>query len=242
METERLQQCLPNITLKVYNMKQCLILGICLMLLSGCSLFEESSQMNKSAQQLANEGAAAYMNRDYQDAVKAYTDLKNWYPFSKYAILAELKIADSHFYLEEYEDALIAYEAFENMHPRNEAVPYVINQMGMCWFKRLDTVDRDPAPAENALALFRRLIRQYPGHAQAKAAEKSINVCIDNLAGHELYVAEYYNKVDEFKAALKRYEYIVAVYPGTPQSDIAVDRIPGLSKKVMALEADKGTK
>ena len=71
-------------------MKKCLILGICLLLLSGCSLFEDSGQMNKSAQQLAAEGASAFMNEDYTDSVKAYTDLKDWYPFSKYAILAEL--------------------------------------------------------------------------------------------------------------------------------------------------------
>ncbi|PIE61056.1 MAG: outer membrane protein assembly factor BamD [Desulfobacterales bacterium] len=219
-------------------MKRCLILGICLILLSGCSLLEESGgQINKSAQQLANEGSAAYMDGDYKDAIKAYTDLKNWYPFSRYAILAELKIADAHFYLEEYEDALVAYEGFENMHPRNETIPYVINQMGMCWFNQLGTVDRDPAPAENALSFFRRLIRQYPDHEQTIIAKKNIDICINNLAGHELYVASYYKKTKSFKAALKRYEYIVATYPGTPQSDIALDIIPSLSQKVMTLEA-----
>ncbi|WDP90702.1 MAG: outer membrane protein assembly factor BamD [Desulfobacter sp.] len=223
-------------------MKNWLIIGIFMILLSGCSLFDESSQMNKSAQQLAAEGAAAFMNEDYQDAVKAYTDLKDWYPFSKYAILAELKVADAHFHLEEYDEALVAYEGFEKMHPKNEAVPYVINQMGMCWFKQIDTVDRDSAPAKNAMALFKRLYRQFPDHELAEEAVARIEACIDNIAGHELYVADHYNKTEAYKAALKRYEYIVEFYPGTEQSEIALAKIPAVAEKVKKLEAEQAEK
>ena len=217
-------------------MKKSLILGVCLLFLAGCALFEESSQMNKSAQQLAAEGAAAFMNEDYQDAVKAYTDLKDWYPFSKYAILAELKIADAHFHLEEYDEAVVAYEGFEKMHPKNEAVPYVINQIGLCWFNQIDTVDRDPAPAKNAMAQLQRLLQQYPDNELAEEAVARIEACIDNIAGHELYVANHYNKTKSYKAALKRYEYIVEFFPGTEQSEIALGKIPGVSDQVRALD------
>lgn len=221
-------------------MKKCLILGIVMMLLSGCALFDEPAhQMNKNAQQLAAEGAAAFMGEDYRDAVKAYTDLKDWYPFSKYAILAELKIADAHFHLEEYDEAIVAYEGFEKMHPRNEAVPYVINQIGMCWFKQIDTVDRDSTPAKNAMAQFNRMIDRFPNDKLAEEARESIATCLDNIAGHELYVADYYNKTGEYNAALKRYEYIVRFYLGTKQSEIAMNKIPQLTEKVKALEAEK---
>jgi len=213
-------------------MKKLFILGVCLVLVSGCSFFDKSSQMNKSAQQLAAEGGAAFMNQDYKESLKAYTDLKDWYPFSKYAILAELKTADAHYLLEEYYEAITAYEGFEKMHPRNEAIPYVVNQIGMCWFNQLDTVDRDPAPAQNAMAQFYRLRRQFPNHKLSAKAVSRIKTCTNNIAGHELYVAEYYTRTEEFKAALKRYEYIVEFYPGTKQSEIAMARIPELAAKV----------
>ncbi len=213
-------------------MKKLILLGILVIFISGCSIFEESSQMNKSAQQLAAEGAAAFMNEDYKDAVKAYTDLKDWYPFSKFAILAELKIADANFKLEEYDEAIVAYESFEKMHPRNEAVPYVINQIGLSWYKQIHTVDRDPSPAKNAMAQFRRLLIQFPDSEYKKEAVESIEKCIDNIAGHELYVANFYNKTKEYAAALKRYEYIVEFYPGTEQSEIAMAKIPQVSKHV----------
>jgi len=211
-------------------------------LLSGCSLFEEDQQMNKNAQQLAAEGAASFMNEDYQDAIRAYTDLKDWYPFSKYAILAELKIADAHFHLEEYPEAIAAYENFEKMHPKNEAVPYIVSQIAMCWFNQIDTIDRDATPAKNALAEFQRLTRLFPENEYSQEALAYIDACIDNLAGHELYVADFYNKTKKYKAALKRYQFIVENYAGTDQSQIALETIPKVSGQITAAESGNGDK
>ena len=215
-------------------MKKILVIGALFLFLCGCSMFDKSTQMNKTAQQLAAEGAAAFMNEDYKDAVKAYTDLKDWYPFSKYAILAELKIADAQFHLEQYDEAIVAYESFEKLHPRNEAVPYVINQIGICWFNQIDTVDRDSTPARNAMAQFRRLTQQFPDSEYVKDALEHIDSCVDNIAGHELYVANFYNKTEEYQAAQKRYEFIVEHYPGTRQSKAALAKIPAVSTKAQA--------
>ncbi|OQY53111.1 MAG: outer membrane protein assembly factor BamD [Desulfobacteraceae bacterium 4572_89] len=220
-------------------MKKIFLLGILFFFISGCSLFDDSNQMNKNAEQLAAEGAFAFMNEDYRDAVKAYTDLKDWYPFSRYAILAELKIADSHFHLKQYDEAIIAYENFEKMHPRNEAVPYVINQVGLCWYNQIDTVDRDHTPARNAMAQFQRLLQQYPNNELNKQAMANIQKCIENIAGHELYVADFYMKTKEYKAALKRYEGIVEFYPGTEQSKIALNKIPECSSLADKQESEK---
>jgi outer membrane protein assembly factor BamD len=234
-----LPQFLLNTILKIYNMKNFLFLGLLFFFISGCSLFDDSGQMNKNAEQLAAEGASAFMNKDYKDAVKAYTDLKDWYPFSRYAILAELKIADSHFHLKQYGEAIIAYETFERMHPRNEAVPYVINQNGLCWFNQIDTIDRDHTPARNALAQFQRLIQQYPDYEHIEPARANIKKCIENIAGHELYVADFYMKTKKYKAALKRYEGIVEFYPGTEQSKIALNKISECASLVNKTEDAK---
>ena len=184
-----------------------------ILLLSGCALFEDSYDMEKTADELVSEGSSAFVSGDYKTAVKAYTDLKDWYPFSKYAILAELKIADAHYHLEAYDEAILAYEDFEKMHPKNEAVPYVIYQIGLCWFNQIGTIDRDRTPAKDSLAQFNRLIDQYPKSDYAQKATKNVKACKDNLSGHELYVANFYYKTEQYKAALKRYEYLVEHYP-----------------------------
>ncbi len=206
-------------------------------LMSGCALFDSPRRMEKTADQLAADGASAFMNEKYRAAITAYTDLKDWYPFSQYAILAELKIADAHYQLKEYDQAIAAYDQFERMHPRNEAIPYVINQIGLCWFNQMDTVDRDITPAKNAMAQFRRLMEQFPDDEYAQEAPERIQACIDNIAGHELYVAEFYIKTGQYQAGLKRLEHIVEFYPGSEQSEIALNLIPEYA--ALAEDAEK---
>lgn len=206
-------------------MKKILLFLFAALVVSGCSLFETNSEMEKTAQELVNDGSSAFMAGDYKEALKAFTDLKDWYPFSKYAILAELKIADSHYHLKEYDEAVIAYEEFEKMHPRNEAVPYVIYQTGLCWFEQIDTVDRDHTPAKNSLTQFQRLIERFPGNEYAVKAEKNIEKCLANIRGHEMYVADFYMKTKKYQAALKRYEYLVENYPDSKESKIAMNKI-----------------
>ncbi len=202
-----------------------LILPLMLML-SGCALFETTYEGGKSAEELVSEGSSAFVAGEYRQAINAYTDLKDWYPFSKYAILAELKIADAHYALKEYEEAIIAYEEFERMHPKNEAIPYVIFRNGMCWFNRIDTVDRDNTPAKKSMVQFNRLIERFPQSEHVADAKENIGKCLENLSGHELYVADFYMKTEQYKAALKRYEALVENYPGSKESEIALNKIP----------------
>ncbi len=200
---------------------------LALVLLTGCSTIKSwfASDLEKTAQDLAADGMDAYENKDYKDAIKAFEQLKDWYPFSKYAPLAELKIADANYKLGNYEEAIYAYENFESLHPRNEAVPYVIYQIGMCHFEQIDTVDRDQTPAREALKTFQRLLRQYPGNVYAIKARTHIDRCYRSLAGHDLYVGKFYFKSGHYRAALYRFKSVVENYPDVGYHLEALDYI-----------------
>jgi outer membrane protein assembly factor BamD len=186
--------------------------------------------MEKNADELVSEGSSAFVSEDYRTAIKAYANLKDWYPFSRYAILAELKIADAHYQLEEYDEAILAYEDFEKMHPKNEAIPYVISQIGLCWFKQLDSFDRDHTPAINSMIQFKRLVDQFPASEYAKLGQEHIQKCRDHISAYELSVANFYMKTKKYKAALKRYEDLVANYPDSKESREALSKIPKCRK------------
>ncbi len=178
---------------------------------SGCAWFEKKGE--KSAEQLADMGMTLYQDGDYREAIAAFEKLRDWYPFSKFASLAELKIADAHYHLDEYEEAVFAYQEFENLHPRNEAIPYVIYQIGRCYFEQMDTVDRDQTAARMALESFQRLVRQYPKDSYAQKAKEHIRDCYKSLAGHEFYVGMFYYKSKHYKTALSRFKAVLANYP-----------------------------
>ncbi len=179
--------------------------------LAGCSWFRPD--IEKSAPELASDGMDAYKSKNYKDAIKAFEHLKDWYPFSKYAMLAELKIADANYKLGNYEEAVYAYQSFENLHPRNEAIPYVIYQAGMCYFEQIDTVDRDQTPARKAIKIFRRLTSRFPGNVYAIRAQPHISKCLKSIAGHEVYVGKFYYKAKHYRAALHRFKTVLTKFP-----------------------------
>jgi len=183
-----------------------------LLTFSGCAWFGKD-KLEKPANELIQDGMSAYDGGNYQKALKSFEKLKDWYPFSKYAILAELKIADAHYHLQEYPEAVAAYEEFERLHPRNEATPYVVYQIGNCYFEQIDTIDRDQTAAQKALDTFQRLVRQYPDDPYARQAESRIVICLQSLAGHEFYVAKFYYKQKYYKAALNRFLNVITDYP-----------------------------
>jgi outer membrane protein assembly factor BamD len=188
------------------------LLLISIGLFSGCAWFGKDNK-EKPAQELIQEGVDDYEKGNYSNAIKSFEQLKDWYPFSKYAILAELKIADAHYQLAQYAEAVQAYEEFEQLHPRNEAVAYVIYQTGRCYYDQISSIDRDQTSAQKALEIFQRLVRQHPQDPYAHQSLPHITKCLQNLAGHEFYVGQFYYRTKHYQAALKRFMTVINNYP-----------------------------
>jgi len=194
----------------------CLII---LLVVAGCSSLQNSIdkflgiEEGDTAEELAWDGMDAYDNGNYGKAIEKFQKLKDIYPFSKYAILAELKIADAHYQREEYEEAIFEYENFEGLHPRNEAIPYVIYQIGRSYYDQIDTTDRDQTSARKALEAFQRLTKQFPEDQYARRSEEHISKCLKSLAGHTYLIGVFYYKTKHYKAALHRFMSIISDYP-----------------------------
>jgi outer membrane protein assembly factor BamD len=178
---------------------------------AGCSYFTGSKRV-ESAEELAAKGMQSFDEEDYGDALKAFTTLKERYPYSRYAILAELKVADAHFYREEYPEAIGAYEDFVQLHPKNEAIPYVKYQIGLGYYEQMLSKDRDQTSTRMAILSFERVLREHADSTYTSEATKKINDCRKLLAEHELYVGRFYYKSKHYGAALGRFEGLLTGY------------------------------
>lgn len=194
---------------------KCIILiPLLFVLLAGCSLFGSGvKESEKSPQELMDEGLSQFRDGNYEKATESFQKLKDRYPYSKLAIQAEIKLADTFFKGGEYEDALGAYREFERLHPKNPSIPYVIFQQAMCHFLRMNTIDRDQTPAKDSLREFERLRREFPRSQFSLRAQRYIRVCLRHLASHEFYVGHHYFKSGHYAAALGRFKYLMRHYP-----------------------------
>ncbi len=159
-------------------------------------------------------GVEYYKDGKYDKATESFQRLKEEYPLSKFAVMAELGIADSLYSDEKYMEAEAAYSDFLNLHPTNVNLPYVIYQLGMCHYNQMMTVDRDQTETVKARMEFERLISLYPNSQFTFMADRMLKECKKRLADHEFYVGRFYYKSKQYKAALKRFETIAREYQG----------------------------
>ncbi len=196
------------------NRVQALLL-ILFLVFGGCSIKRKGESFGGGPEKLYIK-ALSYFNRaKFQIAMEVFQDVKNYYPDSTYATRAEIKIADCHFFLAEYEEAVVIYEEFRKLHPYHEDIHYILFQIGQAYFKQVKSSDRDQTPARKAVSNFRYLVENYPPSIFTEAAQKKIQICRQSLAEHEFIVGRYYYKKGNYRGAAARFEEIVTNYQET---------------------------
>lgn len=206
-----------------------------LLLLSGCgevTIFgigaNEDADLEAPARELIINGMNEYNIGKYYMAVKYFDKILDRYPFSQEAPLAELKAADSHYYMNHYEEARLLYEEFEDRHPTNEAIPYVMYQKAMCNYKQIDRVDRDTTGAISAIQDFSQLLRAFPNSPYTEEAKARIRAANEFLVHHEFFVVKFYLRTEKYSQAETRLKYILNMYPNAsviPQAKELLERI-----------------
>jgi outer membrane protein assembly factor BamD len=203
--------------------------------LQGCSLFHSlfsSKEPERSPAELMSDGMDSYESGYYETATEAFRELKDKYPYSPYAITAEIRIADALYKRDLYDEAFEAYGEFERLHPKNSEIPYVIYQKGMCRFEQITTIDRDQTPTLLAKEEFERLLKKFPSTEYARKARLKIRECYIFLARYELYVAHFYFKKKNYRAAMERYQYVLDNYPDLGQYEEAVEYLSRCKQKL----------
>jgi outer membrane protein assembly factor BamD len=200
----------------VRNKRVFLVLLAVVFLLSGCTMWlpwANKVEMTSAAPEgLYQQGLEEYQKGGYKRSIELFQRVKEEYPLSTLAIMAEMGIADAYFSGKQYLEANLAYSEFLNLHPTNENLPYVMYQIGMCHFNEMTTIDRDQSETFMALKEFERLMVRFPDSKFSSMAETMIRDCRKTLGEQEFYVGEFYFNIKEYRAALRRFEKIARDY------------------------------
>ena len=150
----------------------------------------------------------------FEEAIAKFSDVKNKHPYSRFATLAELKIADIQFKRENYIEAQNAYQLFKDFHPKHPQIDYVTFRLGLSYFMQLPaTIDRDLSLADKAILYFDETINSFPNSAYVAEAREKKQAALKMLAEKEMYVANFYYKRQKYDSALKRFEGLLKTYP-----------------------------
>ncbi len=191
-------------------------------LLCGCATAPPEEEELPSAESYYQHGVETLAGKrtfllfhdvDYAKAIEYFQEVIDNYPYSDFAILAELQIADIHFERGEYEEASSYYHDFVELHPNHAKVSYALYRNGLCSFNQMRASDRDQAPTREAVAQFKALIERYPQSEMASDAAIRLRECEDRLARQDIDIADYYYSQRAWFAAARRYRAALKDFP-----------------------------
>jgi len=151
---------------------------------------------------------------NYSTAIETFQAIIDNYPYSDYAVLAELKIADAYFDDGKYEEALSYYRDFGDLHPRNEKVPYTVFRAALCHKRRVKAPNRDQTATRDALVFLDLLLSKYPHSDYAERAEVMWRDLRMRLALQIRSIGDFYLGRSEYQSAAERYRSLLNEYPG----------------------------
>src|SRR5262249_50783750 len=101
----------------------------------GCASSDEATKpitYSLTAKQNYEKGLGELKDENYPEALKYFQFVKSKFPFSKFAVLADLAVADTQFARGNYTEAIDAYKSFARLHPTHEKVEdgYVAFKVG----------------------------------------------------------------------------------------------------------------
>jgi outer membrane protein assembly factor BamD len=182
-----------------------------------------SVEYSVSAQQNFERGMKLLEDEEWSDAVKYFSFVKARFPYSKYAVLADLRIADAAFGAESFLEAVDAYKLFIKFHPTHEMVEngYAAYRVGASyyhmlpddWFLVPSAFEKDQTAALDAARELNQVARNYPSSPYAGKARELYKKVSRLLAEHEWYVAKFYWKREQPMGTVLRLRTLLKQYP-----------------------------
>jgi len=199
-------------------------------------------QYSEDARKAYDKALEAFLDRDWEEARVLMGEVKRKYAYSRYARLAELRIADIDYEQEKFSSAITAYRAFTHDHRTDESVPYARFRIARALYQQVsDTVllppqeERDQAATVDAYRELTAFLTDYPDSKWSRDAKFMLLTTTGRLVRHELYVARYYLKQDKFEASAKRVQYALRTFDGSglePEAMVLLAEIYLKMKKV----------
>lgn len=176
---------------------------------------QNAKQFYEYAQKLLKAG-------NHEQALKEFQKLKTKYPFSSYATLAEVGIADTQFESGKYLLAIDAYKLFVKLHPTHPQAGYAAYQAAFSydklrpwdWFLVPPSYEKDTSIISQSIKAYQEYLQEYPTHKNAPLAKKAMNQCLEIMGKHEMSVANYYKRRGQSQAVVWRMEHLLKTYPG----------------------------
>jgi outer membrane protein assembly factor BamD len=220
-------------------------LALCLPATLGCEGQGPKSALGytEDAKRAYESALAEFDAHNWIDAQAMMREVKRKYSYSKYARQAELRIADADMAQEKYSDAIHEYKEFVRAHRADaEDVAYARGKIAEATYAEIPesillpaSEERDQATVVEAYKELREFVSDYPGGKTTPHIRDLLAQVTARLVRHELYVARFYLKKDNYDAAIARVQYALRNYGSALSGATSISEAAELQAEALLL-------
>jgi outer membrane protein assembly factor BamD len=196
-------------------------------LLSGCGSSDDNAKALPAGpvEELYNNGVDALNERRFSTAGDQFASVEQNYPYSSWAVNAQLMSGYSSYLQNKYTDAIGILDRFIQLHPAHRDVAYAYYLRSLCYYEQIADIQRDQKGTEQAMNALREVVNRFPETTYARDAKLKIDLCFDHLAGKEMEIGRYYQKQHLYEAAIGRFQRVVDDFQTTNHVPEALARL-----------------
>jgi outer membrane protein assembly factor BamD len=224
-------------------------LALLLLLAAACGGSSADSKLSygANARRAYADAVDQFHDGDCFEAEPLLRNVRKNYPYSRFAALADLRLADCNLKQGKYAEAIEGYNQFVRYRPSHAEVPYARFMASLANYKQIPSewllsppaYERDQRWAQESLRLLRRFILDFPDDQLVPRAQRMAQAVVHLLAAHEMYVAKFYYDRGHPRAALGRLNTLLRSYPG---SGFDSEALLLLGRSYQDIKDDKGAR
>lgn len=214
--------------------------------LGGCSFFDSispwsgrTSDLEKKedpttipVEEMYNRGVDALNEKRYDTAATQFDSVEQYYPYSSWAVNAQLMQGYSQYLQGHYTEAIGTLDRFIQLHPTQHDIGYAYYLRGLCFYEQIADVSRDQKATQEAMGALQEVVNRFPDSAYGRDARLKIDLCRDHLAGKEMSIGRWYQDQHLYEAAIGRFQRVVNDYQTTNHVPEALHRLTEIYLKL----------
>jgi outer membrane protein assembly factor BamD len=185
--------------------------------------FTGELKLKDTAEANYQAGMDELKSENWETSQKFFEYVKTKYPYSPFAALADLRVADLKFDQKRYLEAADAYDQFAKAHPSSDQLEYAEFRKGLSQLNDAPeefalfppSYEKDQRTTEKAVDTLTAFLKDYPQSKFVPDARKALEKGRTTLADREWYVGEFYFKRKQWAGAAGRYGRVVEKFPGS---------------------------
>jgi outer membrane protein assembly factor BamD len=211
---------------------------------TGCETAQPKTALGytEDAKRAYDAAMEEFNAHNWIEAQTLFREVKRKYSYSKWARQAELRIADADVEQEKFSDAIREYKEFVRAHRSDtDDVIYAHSKIAEATYAEIPesflmpaSEERDQAAVVDAYKELKSFLADYPDAKQAKRMRELLANVTGRLVRHELYVARFYLRKDNYEAAVARIQYALRNYAEADAPNLTGAE-PGLKAEALLL-------